>query len=223
MPVYKKVNKDFFKKWTPEMAYVLGFFAADGYITLNKRGGGFWCLDIAEKTHLQKIRKIIQSKHKISIRKRSGGKYTNYRLQIGSIEMCNDLENLGYFKNKTNNLSLPKVPDRYLSDFVRGYFDGDGNVWAGLVHKGRNIQTFSIQTVFTSCSNKFLEALRLRLEAAGIEKGRLRKEKGGYYRLVYSVLNSLKLYNFMYNGLVSHSMYLFRKKVVFDRYIKLRL
>ncbi len=205
------------------MAYVLGFFAADGYMTLNKRGGGFWCLDIAEKTHLHKIRKIIQSNHKISVRKRAGGKYTNYRLQIGSIEMCNDLESLGYFKNKTNNLSLPKVPDQYLSDFVRGYFDGDGNVWAGWVHKDRNTQTFSIQTVFTSCSNKFLEVLRLRLEAAGIEKGRLRKEKGSYYRLVYSVFNSLKLYNFMYNGLVSHGMYLLRKKAIFDRYIKLRL
>ncbi len=32
MPIYKTKNEAFFKKWTPEMAYVLGFFTADGTI-----------------------------------------------------------------------------------------------------------------------------------------------------------------------------------------------
>ena len=175
------------------MAYVLGFFAADGYITMNHRGGGFWCLEIVDKTHLQKIRKIIQSDHKISIRKRNSGKYINYRLQIGSIEMCNDLENLGYFKKKTNNLSLPKVPDQYFSDFVRGYFDGDGNVWSGLIHKGRNTSSLGIQTAFTSCSFNFLEDLDKRLQSTGINKGAIYRSKQGYFRLVYSINGSLKL------------------------------
>lgn len=44
MPVYKRVNKDFFKKWSNEMAYVLGFFAADGNMIVNKRGGQFWSI-----------------------------------------------------------------------------------------------------------------------------------------------------------------------------------
>jgi len=41
MPVFKSINKDFFKKWSLDMVYVLGFFAADGYITVNKRGDNF--------------------------------------------------------------------------------------------------------------------------------------------------------------------------------------
>ena len=36
------------------MAYVLGFFATDGYITVNKHGGQFWCMDIADKKLLKK-------------------------------------------------------------------------------------------------------------------------------------------------------------------------
>ena len=28
MPISKTLNQDFFKTWSPEMAYVLGFFAA---------------------------------------------------------------------------------------------------------------------------------------------------------------------------------------------------
>jgi len=41
MPIYKTKNENFFKKWTPEMAYVLGFFAADGSMVKNKRGACF--------------------------------------------------------------------------------------------------------------------------------------------------------------------------------------
>lgn len=206
------------------MAYVLGFFAADGYMTVNKRGGGFWCLDIADKTHLQKIRKIIQSDHKISVRKRNGGQYTTYRLQIGSIKMCDDLDSLGYFKEKTNNLSLPKVPNHYLSDFVRGYFDGDGNVWSGLMHKGRGASSLAIQSAFTSCSLKFLEDLDIRLQSIGINKGAIYKSKEAYFRLVYSVNGSLKLYDFMYNHRVKvpNRIFMKRKKRVFERFIKNR-
>jgi hypothetical protein len=41
MPIHKKVNQDFFKKWSPEMAYILGFFTADGSMAKNKRGAHF--------------------------------------------------------------------------------------------------------------------------------------------------------------------------------------
>jgi hypothetical protein len=203
------------------MAYVLGFFAADGYITVNKRGGQFWCLDIVDKKILEKIKKKINSNHKISTRKRKRDKYTTYRLQIGSVEMCEDLRFLGFYERKTKNLSIPNIPQKYFSDFVRGYFDGDGNVWVGYIHKKRKIKTLSIQTVFTSCSKEFLEELRVRLEINKVKKGRIRKGKGSYYRLVYSVINSFNLYNFMYNDKsAKNKLYLARKKIIFDKYIK---
>jgi len=224
MPVYKKVNKNFFKVWSSNMAYVLGFFAADGYITSPKQGGGFWCLDIKDKEHIEKIKIIIGAEHKISIRKRIDG--TTYRLQIGSIEMCNDLHNLGFYENKTKNMAIPHIPKKYFSDFIRGYFDGDGNVWSGLIHKNRKTSTLTIQVVFTSCSYEFLEKIREKLEVFNIVRGVLRqgkRGKGNYYRLTYSVLNSLKLYNFMYNGIGTSKLFLKRKKDVFERYIKMRM
>jgi intein-encoded DNA endonuclease-like protein len=222
VPIYKKVNKDFFKKWTPEMAYVLGFFAADGYMTANKRGAHFWNIHINDLELLKEIKRVIESEHKISVKNRKGG-YTGYRIQIGSNEMYEDLYKLGMRQNKTKSLAVPEVPNKYLCHFLRGYFDGDGHVWVGWIHKGRNTQTYSIQTVFTSCSYDFLEKLRKRLEASGVERGRLRKGKGDYYRLVYSVLNSLKLYEFMYNELGFSGLFLKRKKVVFEKYLKMRV
>ena len=41
MPVYKQVNHQFFHKWNPTMAYVLGYFAADGCMIKNKRGAHY--------------------------------------------------------------------------------------------------------------------------------------------------------------------------------------
>jgi hypothetical protein len=222
MPIYKKVNKNFFKKWTPEMAYVLGFFAADGYITVNKRGGQFWCIQITDSKLLKKIRDVIGAEHKISVRKGKGNEKTLYRMQIGSIEMCDDLRNLGFDERKTKSLSVPNVPGEYFSDFVRGYFDGDGHVWSGVINKERKTPHVIIQTVFTSCSKFFLEVLSSALSERGIIRGRVSKGQGDYYRLVYSISNSLKLYAFMYNGSVLQSLYLKRKKIIFDRYIKMR-
>jgi hypothetical protein len=80
MPIYKKVNKSFFKKWSHDMAYVLGFFAADGYITHNKRGASFWSIQIVDKKLLYEIRKVTGSEHAISERIRGGNESTMYRL-----------------------------------------------------------------------------------------------------------------------------------------------
>ncbi|MEI8337742.1 MAG: LAGLIDADG family homing endonuclease, partial [bacterium] len=203
------------------MSYVLGFFAADGYITINRRGGQFWSIQITDKDLLENIRRVIESNHKIGFRQKVGNSKALYRLQIGSIEMCEDLSKLGFKKRKTKNLSIPNVPEKYFKDFVRGYFDGDGNVWVGYTHKKSKKPLLVIRTVFTSCSLEFLETLRNRLEKVFVDKGVIGKEGGNYHRLTYSVHGSLKLYNFMYNGLESH-LFLNRKKVVFDRFVEKR-
>src|SRR3989344_9124498 len=114
---FKKVNKDFFKKWTPQMAYIIWFFAADGYITVNRRGGQYWSFHIADKDLINDIRKKIGSNHKIGIRKRKETKSVTYRLQIGSNEMCDDLRQLGFEANKTKSLSVPNIPDKYFPHF----------------------------------------------------------------------------------------------------------
>ncbi len=223
MPINKKVNRDFFKKWNREMSYILGFFTADGSMNINKRGAHFWNIQINDKDLLFKIRDTIKSNHTISVRPKKINQNTSYRLQIGSKEMFNDLYDLGIRPNKTKSLSIPKIPNKYLSDFVRGYFDGDGNVWVGFVHKDRKNPLSVVRTVFTSCSKNFLLKLALILEEAGIGHGVLSVTKGNYYRLSYSVNGSLKLYSFMYNGLRSSSLFLERKKRVFDRFIKMRV
>lgn len=173
---------------------------------------------------LEKIRLIIKSGHKISVRVLKNSFQNQYRLQIGSIEMCNDLRKLGFTERKTKNLSLPNIPKKYIGDFIRGYSDGDGNVWTGIIHKDRKKQTLAIQVVFTSCSYSFLNSLQNIIFGYCKASGVTRKGNGNYYRLVYSIFGSLKLYNFMYNSIDNKDsrLYLKRKKKIFEKYLKMR-
>ena len=201
------------------MGYILGFFAADGSISVNKRGGQFWSIQITDKQLLEDMRMAIGSEHVISVRPQRKNTYkTLYRLQIGSIEMCDDLRRLGYSERKTESLAVPNVPKKYLSDFVRGYFDGDGNVWVGYMHKRRETQTLSVLVGFTSGSKGFLLKLQSVLSEAVSVKGSISKRKGKEcWCLRYATQDSLKLFDFMYNGTVPQ-LFLERKRKVFEKY-----
>lgn len=205
------------------MAYVLGFFTADGNLIVNKRGASFWSIEICDRDILEKIRKALSSEHKISVRKKKGLHNAGYRLQIGSKEIYSDLRSLGFKTHKTFSLTLPFVPDAYFPDFVRGYFDGDGNVWSGFVlKKGRRVRTLILQVVFTSCSHQFLYSLQKRLETYGITGGLHKHKTGNYSRLVYSVRSSQSLYLLLYKK-KNVNLYLYRKYRIFQRFFCARI
>ncbi|MDP3697210.1 MAG: LAGLIDADG family homing endonuclease [Candidatus Taylorbacteria bacterium] len=219
MPIHKEVNQDFFKKWLSKMAYVLGFFTADGNMIRNKRGAHFIDFYITDRDILEKIKKLLGSNHKISIRDRrkvNPNYKIGYRLQIGSKMMFNDLINLGLMPNKSKVVRMPSVPSKYVSHFVRGYFDGDGHVSASEYQKkDRKNKSRIIITGFTSGSKIFLEGLRKVLKDYAVTKGGTFFYTQGY-RLCFSIQDSLKLYNFMYKD--SGTLYLDRKKVIFEHY-----
>ncbi len=223
MPIKKEVNKDFFKKWSHDMAYILGFFFADGSYDINSRGGQYFSFQITDQKLLVAIRKAISSNHKISIRgPRTSRENTQYRLQVGSKEMCVDLVRLGVSHDKSKTMCFPRVPSKYLSSFIRGYFDGDGNVWCGHIHTNRNKSNLSILTAFTSCSHNFLEGLHVNCQKLGVRGGSLFK-RGAAYRLQYSAKDSIILYHVMYDNVcTSDDLILHRKKTVFEKFMEPR-
>jgi hypothetical protein len=220
MPVYKKVNKVFFKIWSPDMAYVLGFLFADGNIIKTSRGGYYVAFHTKDKGLIENIKVVLKSEHKVAYRKTVG--VGVYRLQIGSKEWYEDLSNLGLIPNKADRMELPKIPDKYLGHFLRGYFDGDGNVWMGKVKASSGGGSkIVIQTAFTSSSELFLKSLLDSCRAIGVEGGAIHKIKNkNASRLTFSILDSLKLYEIMYND--PCTIFLVRKRVVFDKFINLR-
>lgn len=160
----------------------------------------------------------MDSDHVISMRKGKGSIQDSYRLQIGSIELCNDIRKLGFWIHKTHGLAIPFIPDRFLADFVRGYFDGDGNIWHGQKGEGGAKRRYALLLAFTSCSRRFLTHLQDRLADMLGVTGSLFRTKKASYRLQFSTSDSLKIYSFMYNGLTS-TLFLGRKRAVFENYI----
>lgn len=199
MPIYKTKNENFFKKWSPEMAYLLGFFTADGNMLKNKRGAHFIEFQITDKDLLEKIREILNSNHKITTRKRKENHKTSYRLQIGSKTIFNDLVKLGLTPNKSKTVKLPPVPEKYFCHFVRGYFDGDGNVTCGFFKKSdRKNKSFVLMTRFTSGSESILKSLKEKLAKLIKLNGSLCYGKNSAWVLSYSTNDSKKLFKFMY-------------------------
>ena len=118
---YNKVDESFFSVWTRESAYVLGWMFSDGNVTADKRTFRLH-LNKKDLKIVAKIKKALKSNHGIKIH----GDYL--RFSVHSKKMCSDLIALGCGPKKAKKIRLPKIPQKYLSNFVRGYFDGDGSI-----------------------------------------------------------------------------------------------
>ncbi len=219
MPILKTKNENFFKKWSPEMAYVLGFFAADGNLTLGKRGNHYIEFTSCDKDIIEKIRAILGSDHKVSERKSPKENQKNsFRIQIGSKILFQDLIKIGFTPNKSKRLVYPKIPNQYFRHFVRGYFDGDGHVSEGIYQKwDRKIPSKLLLSGFTCGTKNFLQKLKSDLKRYKIIKGgTLYYQKG--YRLNFAINDSIGLYEFLYKD-ISNGLYLARKKKIFEKYL----
>lgn len=119
-----KVNENYFEKIdTPEKAYVLGFFYADGYN--NQKIGVLEFVQIKERLDiLEQIRKQLSCNY--NIKEYTSGKCT---LNICSKKMSSDIANAGAVQNKSDLLEFPSeqiISKELIPHFIRGYFDGDG-------------------------------------------------------------------------------------------------
>ncbi len=220
MPIARTLRHDFFKTWSHDMAYVLGFFAADGSMLRNSRGAHFIEFTVVDREVLLYIQKVTGSNHAIASRERGGNCKTAYRLQIGSAAWFSDLGNHGFTQSKSRTLSFPKIPKTYLKDFIRGYFDGDGCVFfASCFSKERNKDIWVFTTSFTSGSRKFLEELHAELRTLGLAGGSLKAKERGF-ELVFSRRDSLALYRLIYHTGRTTGFALARKRSVFEKAIQ---
>jgi hypothetical protein len=73
------------------------------------------------------------------------------RLNFSCVVIYKDIEALGGTERKSLTVEFPEVPQRYLHDFIRGYFDGDGCI---MRLKGNRINS-----AFTCGSKQFLDVL----------------------------------------------------------------
>jgi intein/homing endonuclease len=189
------LNEKFFDRWSPKMAYVLGFWFADG----NMRHEKSYRVRFASKDHhlLLQIRKCMSSEHQIYKRKDGSG----YELNIFSKRLFNRLLALGGIQRKSKKVKFPYIPNRYLPDFVRGYFDGDGSVfYTTYIHTKTKRPRTELRSNFTSGNSKILEGLQnILVNTLGfIRKKICPFNKGASWKLGYGTYDTIKLLKFMY-------------------------
>ena len=216
------VNKKFFQLWSSEMAYILGFWFADGSVERSVSMRGHYVrVGSTEFKVISYIKKQMSAKHKIhkSIRPL---KKSYYLLRIGDKQLFNDLVFLGVVERKSNIMTFPNIPKKFIRYFILGYFDGDGCVY---IEKNKDGSFKRLTTVFTSGSLVFLEQLRLVLSeqigTSAVKKISETKSGSGAaaFQLRYSSHDSLNLYFYLYE-MSKHPFCLRRKYSLFRKYIQ---
>lgn len=121
-PPRYKINVDFFKTWSPRMAYVLGFILTDGCVSHNT-------VSISQKDRyiLDRIAEVLETDYPIVKRRNNKDSYIYY-LNISRKEIVQDLRKYGVVPNKSRVVEFPDTPDDCLPHLLRGIIDGDGNV-----------------------------------------------------------------------------------------------
>lgn len=203
------------------MAYVLGFFAADGSMILNKRGGKYIEFTNTDRSILEQVQQVTGSPHLIAERESIlASQKSVFRMQIGSKIWFDDLVLLGFTPSKSKRLPLPNIDAAYFGDFVRGYFDGDGCVYfSHLKYADRENARGVVLTLFTSGCRPFLSALWKRLQQNGIRGGSLKKKARGF-ELVFSHKDSVALHRVMYHTGKVPELYLPRKREKLEKAIR---
>lgn len=182
------INDDYFDNIDHNQAYLLGFIAAVGTISKNSNSIKI-ALSSVDRDFLEKIKVELESSAPISdFEDRNGFKHSEFR--FSSLKIKQKLANFGIIPNKTYESFFPQnIPDEYLIDFIRGYFDGDGSV---------STAGASLRFQICAYSRKTLENfISFFYEKYSIPKVNIYKRNNVYY-FQYSTNSTKEIFNLLY-------------------------
>ena len=209
-----ELDDDFFKKQNPDMAYILGFIAADGNVAKNENNISIQLLT-KDKDILEKIKVLTKSSRPLDQYITKNGQDTT-KFSVFSAEWKKDLKVYGVMPAKTFILQPPLfLQKKYWIDYIRGYFDGDGTIYKTTGCNNR----FEI----AGASKEVIQWIRTFLASEyGItctlsEENRSNGTK--MFKVIYSDKEKITLlYHLFYDN---KSLYLKRKKEKFEAILKI--
>jgi len=180
-------NKEFFKRFSYDSAWVYGWLLTDGYINTGKQVG----ITLQEKDIdvLEKIKALIEFEGDIKTNERDNSK----SLTLCKPELVQDLYNLGFPEtNKTYNCEVPTNLDRRtMWNLVRGAVEGDGSV---------SVEQGSLRLSICGASKGFMEGIKSFLENEGVELSVRVREDGLLIYRTKNMNSALRWAYFMYSG-----------------------
>jgi len=193
---FENINKS-------EKAYWLGFITGDGCI---HKGGVRIKLNKDDISHIKRFKKDIESGHKITDVNSENCKQIN----ITRVEIADDLKELGLPENKTyKNISIPDVPKKYMSHYIRGLFDADGSVYKSKAYNGGSFVITGTEKIINEV-NDIISNLIGHSNKVGRDSNS--------YELRYGAKDDLeKIYSYFYNNA---DRWMKRKRTKFKEIIK---
>lgn len=185
------VNTNYFKSIdSPNKAYILGLLYADG---CNIETGFRLSLNQRDEAILERVKNEIEYTGILYDVKRHGRVEDKCKLLlITSSEISKDLNRLGCIPRKSLVLKFPteeQVPSKYLSHFIRGYFDGDGSINRSGYYQASMVGTFEFLTSVYEVLQKELNISLSKLAYMGRNRG------SNTYQL--RIAGNIRLFNFL--------------------------
>lgn len=206
-------KEDYFSTQNSNMAWLLGFLAADGSIRKNENEIKIG-LSIKDKEILEKIKRELELETSIKEYTNSQG-YDCCKLQWTCEQHKKDLAKYNIVPEKTFVLKPPyELNQNFWIDYIRGYFDGDGSI--NLISNSNGRGNGNLRWQVCSATKEILEfILQVFEEQYNIPKVNIYERQGLHtlYYIQYSSTATRKIYSILYTP---NSLFLERKKKHFE-------
>jgi hypothetical protein len=205
------VNDDYFKTFSHNMAYILGFFYTDGYINEYY---DFFSISQHEKDRyiLEGMLKDMNSNNPLL--KSSSSNILSF--SIFSSEIVKDIKRLGGHQAKSFTIQFPKniIPKEFMPSFILGCWDGDGCISKASYRKSYNASFVSVSENFIY---GILETLRNEIYDFKGSISRYNRDNDRYiFMLHVGIYDTIRLRDYLYKNINKNSLYLKRK---YDRFM----
>lgn len=158
-----------------------------------------------EKELIEDIREKFTPCKKLYTYKHPKGRDYTYSVILTNSYDIEFLRKLGVIERKSKHIRFPKINKKYIADFIRGYFDGDGSVYESRTttyyNEIKNIYEY-IYVRITSGSYEFLNEMKKVLftiydiESNVYEDSR--ESTNSYYLAIYKKRSLMKFRNVIY-------------------------
>lgn len=197
------IDNNYFSNQSHNMAWVLGFLAADGSIRKNSNEIKI-TVARQDRDVLEKIQSELKTNHRIKDFL-VGGKYPASTLQWTSKQHKRDLAKFSIIPQKTFKLKPPYALSKtYWIDYIRGYFDGDGSV-NFIESNGKKHYTALRWQVCSATKDILIWIVNYLFDEYNIQKVNIQecKRKNHMYEIQYSTNSTKALYDVIYNDYLS--------------------
>jgi len=189
-------------------AYWLGLLLADGWIVTHKSVPTGFALALHERD-MHALRSFEKDLGCAGMIKRTRAGSNLYQVKLTAQEAALDLISWGIVPKKSKVARMPRLSKHLNPHLVRGYFDGDGSVYA----RGN---TLSAQ--FTSGSSELLEDLgEILYHEAGIGFT-IAEDRASYVMRLYAK-NAIRLTRYMHGSMSASDIAFDRKLAKFTDYL----